>query len=222
MLDENKARDHIEDILNGKEYRAYRERNDDLMTSLWEKAKEWIEGLLGKINPAFEPTGAASSSILIILIVIAVAVLLVFTFAAIRNGARRRKFRSNKPLQSLNEMNWSYSRHLEEALKQESLGDYSKATRHIFLALLLYFHEQSYLEAKAWKTNWEYYDELRKVNQGWADRFYELALLFDEVAYGEREVEATEYLHCKEEVLRWVDAGNDPAFNRVIERGGEH
>lgn len=208
MLNENRARDQIEDILEGEEYKAYLQNDQGLLSGIWEKAKEWIRDLLGNIDPSLEPTGGAASGILITLIVIVVGILLILTFNAVRNGVRKRRFRSNKPLQSLNEMEWSYIRHLEEARKQEELGDYSKATRHMFLALLLYFHEREYLEARVWKTNWEYYDELRKVNQRWADRFYRLALLFDEVAYGEREVEKEEYLHYKQEARSWLENGD--------------
>ncbi|MEI2665288.1 DUF4129 domain-containing protein [Rossellomorea sp. LJF3] len=208
MLNENRARDQLEDILEREEYQAYLQNNQDLLSGMWEKAKEWIRGLLGNIDPSLEPTGGAASGILITLIVLVVGILLLIAFSAVRNGVRRRRFRSNKPLQSMNEMEWSYTRHLEEARKQEDLGDYSKATRHMFLALLLYFHEREYLEARVWKTNWEYYDELRKVNQRWADRFYRLALLFDEVAYGEREVEKEEYLHYKQEARSWLENGD--------------
>ncbi|WP_061810312.1 DUF4129 domain-containing protein [Rossellomorea vietnamensis] len=208
MLNENRARDQLEEILEGEEYKAYLQDHQGLLSGLWEKAKEWIRDLLGNIDPSLEPTGGAASGILITLIVIVVGILLLIAFNAVRNGVRRRKFRSNKPLQSMNEMEWSYTRHLEEARKHEDLGDYSKATRHMFLALLLYFHEREYLEARVWKTNWEYYEELRKVNQRWADRFYRLALLFDEVAYGEREVEKEEYLHYKQEARSWLENGD--------------
>lgn len=210
MLNENRARDQLEEILDGEEYKAYHDESQGLLASWWGKAKEWLAEQLGKLFPSLEPTGGAASGILITLIVIVVAILLVVAFFAIRNGVRKRKFRSNKPLQSMNEMEWSYERHLEEAYKQEVLEDHSKATRHMFLALLLYFHERDYLEAKVWKTNWEYYDELRKVNREWAERFYRLALLFDEVAYGEREVEEEEYFPYKHEALSWLGQETDP------------
>jgi hypothetical protein len=209
VLIENRARDQLEEILDGEEYKAYHDESQGLLAKWWGKAKEWLSEQLEKLFPSLEPTGGAASGILITLIVIVVAILLVAAFFAIRNGVRKRKFRSNKPLQSMNEMEWSYARHLEEAYKQEGLEDYSKATRHMFLALLLYFHERDYLEAKVWKTNWEYYDELRKVNQDWAERFYRLALLFDEVAYGERKVEKEEYLPYKQEALSWLEHETD-------------
>ncbi|NMH70844.1 DUF4129 domain-containing protein [Bacillus sp. RO3] len=205
MLNENKARDQIKEIMDSKEYQEYDRESQGPLASWWEKAKEWLSKQLEALFPSFEPTGGAASGILITLVVIAVAILLIVAFYSIRGSVRKRRFRMNKPLQSMNELEWSYDRHFEEAQNQEELDDYSKATRHIFLALLLYFHEKEYLEARVWKTNWEYYDELRKVNQEWADRFYKLALLFDEVAYGERTVDEEEYLPYKQEALGWLD-----------------
>ncbi|WP_240794280.1 DUF4129 domain-containing protein [Bacillus sp. BHET2] len=216
-MDERRAKDQIKDILEGEEYKAYQDESQGLLAGWWQRAQEWLAEQLQKINPSFGPTDAAASGILITLIVIVLAVLLVIVFFMVRTRVRIRKFRSNKPLQSLNEMEWSYSSHLEEAYKQEALHDYSKATRHMFLALLLYFHEREYLEARVWKTNWEYYDELQRVNQGWADRFYKLALLFDEVAYGERDVNESEYLQYKHQAEEWLGNGEDPSLDRLRE-----
>lgn len=73
------------------------------------------------------------------------------------------------------------------------------------MALLLFFHDKEWLEAKLWKTNWEYYDELRKVKQAWADEFYDLALVFDEVAYGEYEIDQVEYNQFREKTFAWLE-----------------
>src|SRR5699024_4298162 len=102
-------------------------------------------------------------------------------------------FRNHRPLKYISENEWSSHNHLSEAEKQASAGNYSVAVRHMFLALLLYFHENDMVEAKSWKTNWDYCDELRKVNQPLAEQFYHLALLFDEVFYGERVMTRDEY-----------------------------
>ena len=87
------------------------------------------------------------------------------------------------------------------------LTDYTLSTRHLFLALLLYFHEKEWLEARIWKTNWEYYDELKKVNQEWAEQFYHLAYFFDEVTYGERNVQKEEYIQFHNEAMKWLGEG---------------
>jgi hypothetical protein len=170
----------------------------------WEKAKEWIAHLLQKLFPSFHSASKASVPILIAVIIVVLILLGVAIFFTIRHQRRKRMLRNRKPLQSMKEMNWSFQRHLEETGKQESLGEYSLSTRHLFLALLLYFHEQEWLVARIWKTNWDYYDELRKVNQQDAQQFYQLARFFDEVTYGGRQVRREEYIEFQSEVMNWL------------------
>jgi hypothetical protein len=205
MLDSDKARDDLEDILNNREYTVYNDRSKGVIESLWEKLSGWIEGQLSDLFPALEATSGAASVVTIGLVVMAIVLLLISLFFVARGVRRNLKFRDKKPLQSLNEINWSSSKHLSEADKQSALGNYSLSTRHMFLALLLYFHEKEWLEAKIWKTNWEYYDELRKVNKNSAEQFFELALIFDEVTYGERKLEKEEYLQYRKKVMMWLE-----------------
>jgi hypothetical protein len=110
-----------------------------------------------------------------------------------------------KPLQHLAEKDWSYKDHLAESQKLEEKEDYSLAVRHLFLALLLNFHEREWLQARKWKTNWEYYEELQKVNKEWAEQFYSLALKFDEAAYGEREIKHEEFIPYKQTAMKWLN-----------------
>jgi hypothetical protein len=130
---------------------------------------------------------------------------------------RKRTLRHRKPIQTKNEMEWSYRRHVSEAKKNESLEEYTISTRHMFLALLLYYHEKEWLKARIWKTNWDYYDELRKIDQEEANQFYNLALLFDEVTYGERIVIKEEYFKYRDEVsslLKDSDEENENLLDR--------
>lgn len=204
MVIANKARNDIEIILDEKEYRIYDDSPRSIFEIWWEKAKEWIANLLEKLFPSIESTKGAAEPILIAIIVIVIILLVLAAFFIVRNSRRNRKFRDQIPLHSTKEMNWSFHMHLSEAMKHENSEDYSLATRHMFLALLLYFHEKQWLEARIWKTNWEYYDELRKVNQKWAEQFYHLALLFDEVTYGERIVKNEEYSEFRTEAMQWL------------------
>ncbi len=209
MVNSDQARAELEDILSDKEYRAYYNNSKSIIETLWDKANEWLAEQLSKLFPSFEPTGTMTSTSLIITIVIVTALLLFILFVVVRNRTCTHKFREHKPLHSLSEMKWSYQRHLSEARTQEALGEYNLATRHMFLALLLSFHEKEWLEARVWKTNWEYYDELLKVNRKGADQFYNLALLFDEVTYGERIVHKQEYFHYRDETMKWLEVENE-------------
>lgn len=204
MLDPSKARDTLENILNRKEYRVYQDGTKGLLETWWEKAKEWVADRLSKLFPSMESASSASGPVLIGIIVVVVLFLLIFTFFMVRNIRRNRTFREKKPLQSLKEMNWSYQKHIEEAKKQEEQGEYTLSTRHLFLALLLYLHDKEWLEARIWKTNWEYYEELRKIHQFRADQFFLLANFFDEVTYGERKVSKEEYRNFSIEINKWL------------------
>ena len=83
----------------------------------------------------------------------------------VRSIQRKRRFRDSKPLEVLTETEWTYEMHEKKAYELESSGEYSQATRHLFLAILLFFDEKGWLVAKRWKTNWEYYDELVRTRK---------------------------------------------------------
>ncbi|MEH7415371.1 DUF4129 domain-containing protein [Neobacillus drentensis] len=192
MLNAVKARDDLGEILQKQEYQVYYNHSKGVIATWWEKTKEWIASQLEKLFPSIQSASGASSAILLTIIVIVILLLGAAAFILIRNTRRNRLVRNQKPLQS-KERNWTYIRHLEEAGKLESLDDYTESTRHLFLAMLLYFHEREWLEARIWKTNWDYYDEIRKVSQQTAEEFYELAHFFEDAAYGERKVSPEEY-----------------------------
>ncbi|KOP82514.1 DUF4129 domain-containing protein [Cytobacillus solani] len=205
MLKDSKARDELEEILKEREYQAYYDDSKGLISIWWEKVKDWFADLLADLFPSFAPSSAAAGPILIGIIVIMIISLGVIAFFIFRNRKRNRMLHDHKPLQSMNEMNWSFQRHLSESQKHEANGEYTLATRHLFLALLLYFHEKEWLVARIWKTNWEYYDELRKVNQEWADQFYHLARLFDEVTYGKHNIQIEEFLQFRITAMKWLE-----------------
>ncbi|MFC4322199.1 EGFR-like transmembrane domain-containing protein [Litchfieldia salsa] len=202
MLNSNDAKNDIENILEAKEYRMYQEESKSVLEILWDKVRDWIADLLSNMIPSVESSSNLASVVLSIVIFALVVGLVFFIALRVRNKKRKNGLQSYQPLQTINEMNWSYQQHLKEAQVQEGLKNYMLATRHMFLALLLYFHEQEWLIAKIWKTNWDYYEELLKINQMKAEKFYLLALLFDEVAYGEREVQSTDFLDYYDRVMK--------------------
>ncbi|MEH7123183.1 DUF4129 domain-containing protein [Bacillus sp. JJ1773] len=205
MLETNKAKDELQRILDGKEYRVYYNDSKSMIEVWWEEAKKWMAEQLSKLFPSFEPTSGASGFILIVILIIVVVLLSISVFIIARNTKRNRMLRDQKPLQSMKELNWSFQQHLLEAKKLEALGEFTLSTRHMFLALLLYLHEKEWLEARIWKTNWEYYDELQKVNARWAELFFHLAQLFDEATYGEREIMKVEYDKFRSDAMYWLE-----------------
>ena len=205
MANIDEAKDKLEGILSKREYQIYYEDNRNFLEIWWDKAKGWFMEQLAKLFQNFEPSSGLADIMMIGIIVIVIVLVGLGIFLAVRSNRRKRKFRDHQPLSSRSEMNWSFNNHLSAADEQESQQNYRSATRHMFLALLLYFHENGWLEAKSWKTNWEYYAELKKLNQQRADQFYNLALLFDEVVYGEHIMGQDEYLLYKEAAMTWLN-----------------
>ncbi|WP_273128895.1 DUF4129 domain-containing protein [Metabacillus sp. HB246100] len=203
MLTEDKAREELQKILDDREYKIY-EKEPGFLEKWWRSVEEWLAEQLEDLFPSIEPTpGIAGKTLMIVIIAIIVILLISLIWTLIKNNKRKERLRKTKPLQSNEEWNWTYQKHLDEASKQEAKHAYDLASRHLFLALLLYSHEKEWLKARIWKTNWEYYDELIKVNKEWAGQFFTLAQHFDSVTYGEHPVTAEEYEEYKKIVMKW-------------------
>jgi len=203
------ARDELEKILNETEYTNYSDQPRNVFSIWLEKVKEWIADQLALLLPSLDKTSMLAGPILTIIIVTMLLLMVFVLLLVVRNRSRKRKFRKTPPLQSTKEIDWSYQMHVIEAMRHESLEKFSSATRHLFLALLLYFHEKEWLEARIWKTNWEYYEELKKVNQQSADQFQHLAYFFDEATYGEREVQKEDYVQFQKEVMKYLGEADE-------------
>lgn len=214
MLDTDKARDDLQDILDKKEYQVYYNDSRSLIGTWWENAKQWMAEQLEKLIPSSETASRLSGPIVIAIMVLVILLLAITAFFLIRNLRRNRLLRDQKPLKSIQEMNWTYQQHVIEAKRQEAVENFTSATRHLFLALLLYFHEKGWLEARRWKTNWDYYEELRKVNKQSADQFFDLASYFDEVTYGERMVQKEAFLTFQSGVMNWLKEEEGPDGRR--------
>jgi hypothetical protein len=205
MQDTKHARETLEDILNKQEYRIYYHDSKGFLETWWEKAKAWIAEQLAKLFPTMESANGAAVPVLITIIVLVIVLLVLTIFFIFRNAKRNQILRAKKPLQSLKEINWSVQKHLNEAREHETIEEYTVSTHHLFIALLLYLHEKEWLEVRIWKTNWEYYEELRKSSPHSANEFYHLASYFDLVMYGEQKVQKEEYIRFRTGVMKWLE-----------------
>lgn len=201
MANIQNVKDELENILSKKEYTVYKDQETNFFTALWEKIKAWFVEFLERLFPSMEKTSMLAGPILAIVITVMLILIAIALVYFVRKRKRRQIHHSKKPLQSMKEIDWSFQMHLSEANKQEELNRLTPATRHMFLAILLYFHGKQWVEARIWKTNWEYYEELKKVNRQSANQFYHIARFFDEVTYGEREVQIDEYKEFRIKVM---------------------
>ncbi|WP_223699954.1 DUF4129 domain-containing protein [Sutcliffiella deserti] len=209
MHKEDQARKELEEILNGKEYQNFYIDNRNSIQILWDDIKAWFADILARFFPAMDNAGGAAGNILFLIICIVVVALVVILIIMASQFKRNRSIGKQQPFQSESELDWTYHQHLEEAKKQEGLEDYTKSTRHMFLALLLFFHRKKWLEARIWKTNWEYYEELRKVKKSRAESFFNFALLFDRAAYGKQQIKREEYIPYRKEALQWFNDSSE-------------
>ncbi|WP_053365796.1 DUF4129 domain-containing protein [Bacillus sp. FJAT-27245] len=207
MIDSTEARKELEEILNQEEYTVY-SKPPGFVEKWWNEAMAWLADLLENWFPSLaQGSRSAAAPLLIVIIAIIVLILAWIAYLLIRNSRRKKLNREYKPLQFSREIDWTYEMHMERAIRLEAEGQLSKAVRHFFLALLLFLHEQKCIEARQWKTNWEYFAELGKSSRADADRFYELASVFDEVTYGERQISNNDYLSFRGKIAAWLEEG---------------
>ena len=204
MIDLNQARDTMEDILNTGEYQIYYEDNRNFLEKWWDSVVEWFQELLANIFTSLEPSNGFATGLVIVLSLVVLALVIVAIFFIVRYFKRKHRFQEQSPFSQKSERDWTYQNHLEKSKVQEKKGNLQASTRHLFLALLLYFHEKGYVEARIWKTNWEYYEELKRLDKKRAESFFHLAKDFDDVVYGERTVEVESYVSYKKSVLHWI------------------
>jgi hypothetical protein len=209
MLMEEEAREKLEEILNGDEYRIYYADTRNSLQIWWDDIKAWLADLLFRLFPSMEDTNGTAGNILILILGLVIIGMVVVLSIYISRYRKNRTIKAKQPFQSSNELEWSYHQHVAEAKKYESVEDYSLATRHLFLGMLLYFHEKEWLEAKIWKTNWEYYEELRKGHKDQAEVFFNFALLFDRATYGKQQVFKDEYQPYREIAIKWLNDIDD-------------
>ncbi|WP_062051384.1 DUF4129 domain-containing protein [Bacillus sp. JCM 19034] len=203
------ARERLAEILEGQEYTVYYEDNRGFLERTIERI--WIEfiNFIADMLPNLSPSSQSANYVVIVLVLLGAAALIVIFLLLVRYYSQKRRYRNLSPFQTEDAMKWSSNMHFEEMKVQERKGDYTSALRHLFLGLLLYFHDISWLEARIWKTNWEYVEELKKVNRETAALFHDVALIFDRVTYGKLTVEQEQFEKYKEMVMSWLHSYNE-------------
>ncbi|WP_188632606.1 DUF4129 domain-containing protein [Lentibacillus kapialis] len=197
----------MRDILEQHDYQRYYEDNRSFLEVWWERLANWIGEQLAGVFSGFESSSGFADLVLILIIAAVLILSGIVVSQRIRHSRVNRGLAELQTLRSSHQNQWTYANHLQAARQQEDFGKCNEAARHIFLALLLYFHENEWLKIKTWKTNGEYLAELKHINKQLADSFYKLALVFDEMVYGERELKQDDYVHFRDEAMKWLNGG---------------
>lgn len=205
MYDVEHAKEQLQDILNGLEYRSYYNQRELFVAKWWNKLVDWLADKLIAIFKTTETSQNISEIILVVMITLIILFMIFGLFMFTRHIQRRRRYRHQTPLSTWAQIDWTYENHLAEAKKLELENNFQYATRHRFLALLLFFDERGYLEKKVWKTNVDYYLELKQSTKEEANTFLQLARTFDDVVYGERNINKKDYEMFRQQTLPWLE-----------------
>lgn len=207
------GKEKLEEILSRDEYQVYYEDNRSLVERLLDWVQVVFNKLLEKVFPTMDISANASGVVLTVLVSILVIILLIVFYKLWQRRRVRRSYEKSVPLSDLHEIEWTYADHFKHAKEYEGKGNYQRAVRHWFLALLLTYDDIDWIRAEIWKTNGEYYAELKGHSRKGADSFSRLAPLFDEVTYGKREIKEDQYAQFKEIVEQAYEFAKQSAMN---------
>jgi hypothetical protein len=203
-IDSLEAREELEVILAQKEYQVYYVKEKNTLQDLLERLQDWLSRLFSNFTPNIEVAENASEwvSYGMVAVGIGIVILLIVIFSS-RMVRENRYF--SKPLGTQEELVLSSQSHLKEADRLFAQGNLRSALRHQFLALILYLNEIQLIEARVWKTNGEYIDELDQHTPELVDRFKKIALTFEATWYGGRVIATEDYLDYQDQVGKLLE-----------------
>lgn len=199
------AKKEFEEILNQDEYQAYNESADGPLQQWKEAVEEWFNNLIESLFPNASINSPGAEGLLYIFGIIGVGLLIFLIIRLSKATNSQAELKNRSPIADSSQLAWSYQQHLKESDRLESQGDIQEAVRHLFLALLLYFDEQDWISAQVWKSNGDYFEELHKVKRSAAKDFQDVALLFEQVAYGKQNISKTHYQSFRHQVTALID-----------------
>lgn len=186
-------KDALRDILAGSEFTDYMKETPEPGHNL---LLLWLERLLdalGRLFPELEMAEGSSEALRYGIIGAGLITLLLLSLFLFRLIYIERRLGRRTAAANHEELEQAPVSLIERSRSAAASGDYREATRLLFLALLLGFQERELLRVAAWKTNWEYAEELALKESEWVPLFRESAQRFDTVWYGGRSIGADEY-----------------------------
>ncbi|MCA0971303.1 DUF4129 domain-containing protein [Halobacillus litoralis] len=214
MSNETDAKKQIEEILNQEEYQAYYDVEEGPLDSIREAIKEWLEGLLESIFPNTSINSPQVEGLIYLFGIVGVGLLLFLAFRLTQSTKRQKALKESNPLSHSSHLEWTYEEHLQEAESMRQKGNLKEAVRHGFLALLLNFNDQGYVSAQVWKSNGDYVEELSKVDRSLAKDFHELAVFFDQVTYGSRNISEEPFRLFDEKVHSLIRTEREDVYEK--------
>jgi hypothetical protein len=205
MSQQNEGKEQLKEILERSEYQVYEQETQKASQRLIDMIGQWVKGLLETWFPNFHVTGSTINGWIYFFGLIGVGLLIFLIVKLLGRLSGEKKLSEKRAFSSVEDLAWSQERHWQQADDLASKGQRTEAARHLFLGMLLNFDNRGLVEAKSWKTNGDYYKELAGLDKRLEKDFGELALLFDQITYGNRILEHGEYEDFREQAVRWVE-----------------
>lgn len=204
------AKEELQQILAKEEYQIYYRQRQNLWQKWLEQFQDWLSRFLHSIFPRTEITPGTSNWPAYVLIAVCLLLVITLLILFLSRFVRRRRLQQ-RVVSSAKELELSFTRHLHEAARYREQAEYGLALRHLFLGFILFLDQKGLLEARAWKTNGEYYQELEKTNKDLAADFYKIALKFEETIYGSRPLTPEQLQNYFNLTQNWLSKGEKNA-----------
>ena len=206
--DNAQVKAHLKEILSQKEFQTDTEKNPfeqgfHWVQEQWNKISKWFQDTWDWITKQFGKTGQSFGSLAQVLVyvvmaalVIALVMFLVGQFYQYRSGERRALKRTVFDGREEDEDSFSQDPDawVGVAKTQEENGDFRKAYRAIFIAILLHLDLSGMIKFEKSSTNGDYLRQLRNASRtSLVSILQPLVIEFDRRWYGGRETNRAEY-----------------------------
>ena len=199
-------RDDLQEILATKEYQIYNHENQNVLLDLLKRLENWLNSILNTIFPQADFVKRTSEWLSYGIATLGVLLFILLLFLLLSRFVRQGRV-NQKRVDMSNRLTRSVQQHLAEAHRLTEQAEYSLALRHLFLGFILYLDQNQWIEARVWKTNWEYYAELKDRAPQLANSFNTLAIRFEEAMYGGRSIAMGDYWSYYNQVNKLIQKG---------------
>jgi hypothetical protein len=199
-------KEELQGILAGKEYRVYHRENQNLLKDLLNRLKDWLYSILKNIFPQADIAQKTSEWLSYGLAVLGALFLCFLLYLLLSRFVRQGRVNPQR-MSMAKGLTLTVQHHFGEAQSLADREEYALAVRHLFLGFILHLDQNRWIEAKAWKTNWEYFAELKVRAPKLANSFTSLAVKFEEAMYGGRPISRDDYWLYHNQVSRWIHEG---------------
>ncbi len=196
----------LQRILDTKEYQLYHQESQNVLLDLLKRLKNWLYPILKAIFPQADFAQKTSEWLSYGIVALGVLLFLLILFLLLSRFVRQGQVHQKRVVMS-ESLTRSVQQHLTEAHRLMEQNEYRLAIRHLFLGFILFLDQNQWIEARAWKTNWEYYAELKERAPQLAHSFNTLAIRFEEAMYGGRFIALADYWSYHNQVKRLIHEG---------------